>query len=365
MPVDFIGMISSRQQSETRPARPPVIDPDYIARFAQAHENAGFDRILIPLFSTGPDPLLMAAYAAPFLQRIGFMIAYRPGFTAPTWAARQFATLDQFTGGRIAIHVISGGDDSEQQRDGDFLTHDQRYARTDEFVGLLKRVWTSDAPFDHEGAHYRMKQAFSEVKPAQRPHIPIYFGGSSDAAIDVAGKHANVYALWGERRDEVADTIARVRAAAVRHGRNPSDISFSLSFRPVLAKTEDEAWKRADDILATIKAIRGNTAAKVPQNVGSQRLLAAAVAGRVVDKRLWTEVAAITGARGNTSSLVGTPAQVAESLLEYHELGVTTFLIRGFDPLDDATDYGRELIPLVRAEVARRDAALRPEAAAG
>ena len=364
MGVDFIGMISSRLQSETHPTQPPVIDPDYIRRFAQAHENAGFDRILIPLSSTGPDPLLMASYAAPYVQSIGFMLAYRPGFTAPTWAARQFATLDQFTGGRIAIHVISGGDDSEQQRDGDFLDHDQRYARTDEYVGLLKRVWTSDAPFDHDGAHYRMKQAFSEVKPIQRPHIPIYFGGSSDAAIAVAGKHANVYALWGERHAEVRDTIARVRASAVQHGRNPSDIRFSLSFRPVLASTEGEAWQRADQILATIKAIRGDAIAKAPQAVGSQRLLAAAADGRVVDKRLWTEVAAITGARGNTSALVGTPAQVAETLLEYYDLGITTFLIRGFDPLEDAADYGRELIPLIRQEVARREAAI-PEVAAG
>jgi alkanesulfonate monooxygenase len=364
MGVDFIGMISSRHQSETNPARAPVVDRDYIRRFAQAHEDAGFDRILIPLNSTGPDPLMLAGYAAAHVERIGFMLAYRPGFTAPTWAARQFATLDQLTGGRIAIHVISGGDDSEQQKDGDFLDHDQRYARTDEYVALLKRVWTSDTPFDHEGAHYRLKAAFSEVKPVSRPHIPVYFGGSSDAAIEVAGKHANVYALWGERHAEVRDTITRVRAAAIRHGRNPHDIRFSLSFRPVLARTEDEAWQRADNILATIKAIRGDAVAKAPQAVGSQRLLAAAATGRVVDKRLWTEVAAITGARGNTSALVGTPAQVAESLLEYHDLGITTFLIRGFDPLDDALDYGRELIPLVREEVARREAAMR-EAAAG
>jgi alkanesulfonate monooxygenase len=363
MGVDFIGMISSRQQSETHPARAPVVDRDYIRRFAQAHENAGFDRILIPLSSTGPDPLMLCGYAAAHVERIGFMLAYRPGFTAPTWAARQFATLDQLTGGRIAVHVISGGDDSEQQKDGDFLGHDQRYARTDEYVGLLKRLWTSGEPFDHEGAHYRFKAAFSDVKPAQRPHIPIYFGGSSDVAIDIAGKHADVYALWGERHAEVRDTIARVRDAAVRHGRNPHDIRFSLSFRPVLAPTEEEAWKRADNILATIKAIRGDVTAKAPQAVGSQRLLSAAADGRVVDKRLWTEVAAITGARGNTSALVGTPAQVAETLLEYYDLGITTFLIRGFDPLDDALDYGRELIPTVRQEVARREAVTRIEAA--
>jgi alkanesulfonate monooxygenase len=98
------------------------------------------------------------------------------------------------------------------------------------------------------------------------------------------------------------------------------------------------------------------TPKKAPQNVGSQRLLAAASEGEVLDQRLWTAVAAATGARGNTTALVGTPAQVAESMLAYYALGVTTFLIRGFDPLEDAVDYGRELIPIVRREIGRREA---------
>jgi alkanesulfonate monooxygenase len=303
------------------------------------------------------------------VQRIGFMLAHRPGFVAPTLAARKFATLDQFTGGRVAIHVISGGDDAEQQRDGDFLDHDSRYRRTDEYVEILKRVWTSDQPFDHEGAHYRLKGAFSDVKPVRKPHIPIYFGGSSDAAIEVAGKHADIYALWGETQQQVRETIAKVCAAAVRHGRDPGAIRFSLSLRPVLAKSESEAWQRADRILATIKAVRGRAPlgppTRTPQAVGSQRLLAAATQGRVVDKRLWTEVAALTGARGNTTALVGTPEQVTESLLDYYELGVSTFLIRGFDPYDDVVDYGRHLLPLVRAEVARREARAHPVRAVG
>src|SRR5205823_14396276 len=92
-----------------------------------------------------------------------------------------------------------------------------------------------------------------------------------------------------------------------------------------------------------------------PQAVGSQRLLAFAAQGEVHDKRLWTPIAAATGAAGNTTALVGTPEQVAESLLDYYDAGVTTLLIRGFDPLHDAIEYGRELIPLVRREVARRD----------
>ena len=354
MSVDFIGMINARRVSEIHPPTGPALDKDYIRRFAQAHEAGGFDRILIGYFTNAADTLQVAAYAAFVTERIGLMIAHRPGFTAPTLAARQFATLDQLSGGRAAIHVISGGDDADQQKDGDYLSHAERYARTDEYVDILKRIWTADGPVDHEGRYYRFKGAFSDIKPVQQPHIPIYFGGSSDAAIEVAGRHADIYALWGETLAQVEETVARVRAAAAPHGRSPR---FSLSFRPILAATEEAAWAKAEAILAETKRVRGQAmlgAAPDPANRGSQRLLEAAAQGTVVDQRLWTAIAAATGARGNTTALVGTPEQVAESLLAYYDLGVTTFLIRGFDPLEDAEQYGRELLPIVRAEVARR-----------
>lgn len=354
MDVEFIGMIATREYSEIHPPQGPAIDLDYVRRFAQAHESVGFDRILIGYFSNGPDGFIVASYAASATERLGLMLAHRPGFVAPTVAARKLATLDQFSGGRLAVHIISGGDDGEQQKDGDYLGHRARYARTDEYVGILKRIWASEAPIDHEGPHYRFRSAYSEVRPLQR-HLPIYFGGSSEEAIDVAGRHADVYALWGEPLEQVAETIAKVRASAARYQRS---LRFSLSLRPILAPTEAEAWKRAERIRETIRTIRGHgmlgPANGAPQNVGSQRLLAAAARGEVLDKRLWTAVAAATGARGNTTALVGTPEQVAESLLAYYDLGVTTFLIRGFDPLQDAIDYGQQLIPIVRREVRRR-----------
>jgi len=355
MSMEFIGMIGTQAASEIHPPQGPAIDRDYVRRFAQAHEEAGFDRILIGYFSNGPDGFLVAAAAAWATERLGLMLAHRPGFVAPTLAARKLATLDHFSAGRLAVHIISGGDDDDQRKDGDYLPHDERYARTDEYVDILKRMWTSDRPIDHEGQYYKFKAAFSDVKPVQKPRLPIYFGGSSDAAIEIAGKHADVYALWGEPLDEAALTIRKVRASAARHGR---EVRFSLSMRPILAATENEAWARADRIIQTIQTMRGKAmpGKNTPQNVGSQRLLAAAARGKVLDKRLWTEVAAATGARGNTTSLVGTPEQVAEALCEYHPLGVTTFLIRGFDPLEDAIDYGRELIPLVRQEIAKREA---------
>ncbi|HEX7947577.1 MAG TPA: LLM class flavin-dependent oxidoreductase [Phenylobacterium sp.] len=357
MPVEFIGFIGSNGASETHANTGPVLDVDYVERMAKAHDAGGFDRALVAVGSTLPDSLVLVQHAASVTTRLGFMIAHRPGFTAPTVAARALATLDHFTKGRIAVHIITGGADDEMARDGDHLTKAERYARTDEYLEILRQEWTSSKPFDHAGKYYNVVRAFGAIKPLQSPHIPIYFGGSSDEAIPVAGKHADIYALWGETQVQVREAIARVRDAAARHGRQ---LRFSLSLRPVLADTEEAAWRRADDIVAQTIALREKlglkTSGHAPPNAGSQRLLDAAAQGVRLDKRLWTGVAAVTGAQGNSTGLVGTPDQVAEAMLDYYDLGVTTFLIRGFDPLEDCEAYGRELIPRVKALIAEREA---------
>lgn len=356
MTVEFIGMIHHREQSEIRPPANIVLDRGYIRDFAQSAEALGFDRLLVGYYSDAPDGLLVAAAAAAYTDRIGFLVAHRPGFVAPTVAARKFATLDHITAGRIAIHVISGGDDVDQQRDGDWLDKDERYARTDEYVGVLTRIWTEQRPVSHRGSYYRFNDASTAVRCYQQPRIPIYFGGASNAAIAVAAKHADVYALWGETLDQVRELTAWVRAAAAEHGRL---VRFSVSLRPILAETEDEAWARAERIKRRIAELRAKAGLRPrnPTNEGSKRLLAAAARGERLDKRLWTGAAHLTGAAGNSTALVGTPTQVAEALLDYYDLGVTTFLIRGFDPFEDLIDYGRHLLPLTRQLVAQRAAA--------
>jgi len=354
MTVEFIGMIHHREASEIRPPDPVVLDRGYIRDFAQAAEAGGFDRVLVGYFADGPDGFLVAAAAAAHTERLSFLVAHRPGFVAPTLAARKFATLDQITGGRAAMHVITGGDDADQFRDGDVSTKEQRYARTDEYVDILKRIWTEPGPtVDHEGPFYRFTGASTAIRCVQQPRIPIYFGGASDAAIRVSAKHADVYALWGETHAQVKEITTRVRAEAAKHGRK---VRFSLSLRPILAPTEGEAWARAERIKQRIAELRAKAGLGKPhpRNEGSKRLLAAAAQGERLDKRLWTGAALLTGARGNTTSLVGTPEQVAEAMCDYYDLGVTTFLIRGFDPLADNVEYGRSLLPLVRRMIAER-----------
>lgn len=358
-------MIQPHEVSETIPRKGPAVDPAYVRVFAQAHEHAGFDRILVPASSSSPDTLLTVTYAASVTDKIKFLLAHRPGFVAPTLAARQLATLDHYTNGRLAVHYITGGSDEDQQRDGDFLNHDERYARTDEYLTVLRRVWAEDKPFDHEGTYYRAKGVVSEVKPLQGQRVPIYFGGASAPALQVAGKHADVYALWGESLAQAGDLVRRVRAEATLQGRH---VDFSISFRPILGKTEDEAWAKAERILEDTRRLRvsqGYSRGVGPQqSEGAQRLLADAAKGDRVGERLWTAIARELGGQSNSTSLVGTPEQVADTLLKYYDLGITTFLIRGFDPLVDAIEYGRELLPLVRAKVAERDGQQAPVAPA-
>ena len=233
MPVEFIGMISTRDQSEIRRSRGPVVDRDYVRRFARAHEDAGFDRVLIGYSSSQPDGTQVAAYAAAHTDRLSFLVAHRPGFVAPTLAARTFATLDQFTGGRIAVHIITGGSDGEQRRDGDHLSKDERYDRTDEYLDILVQAWTSDAPFGYQGRYYQVEDSYAEVRSPQQPRIPLYFGGSSDAGVPGRRQARRRLRPVGRAagRDGRADRLGACRRRSGGPGRRPrGSVSRSAQF---------------------------------------------------------------------------------------------------------------------------------------
>jgi alkanesulfonate monooxygenase len=354
MPVEMIGWIAPRVSSEILPPSGPPFDAEVVAETALIHERAGFDRVLIGYFSDAPDGFLVGAHAASVTERLGFLLAHRPGFVAPPVAARKLATLDQLSKGRLAVHIITGGSDLEQAKDGDWTDHAARYRRTAEYVSLLRRTWTELAPFDHAGEFYRTRGTYSEIRCRQQPHIPIFGGGGSDAAIRALAPHVDVYMLWGEPLKDTAVFMDRVRQESALSGRDPT---FSLSTRPILAATEGQAWDRARAILDRVLINRGGAPAPKRQNIGSQRLLHAAAEAEVHDTCLWTPLAVATGAQGNSTALVGTPETVAKAMLEYYKLGATSLLIRGYDPRPDTVQYGEELIPRVRELVADYDAA--------
>ncbi|HEX5320893.1 MAG TPA: LLM class flavin-dependent oxidoreductase [Stellaceae bacterium] len=350
MPVEMIGWVAPRVSSEIVPPAGPPFDARVVAETARIHERAGFDRVLIGYFSDAPDGFLLGAHAAATTERLGFLLAHRPGFVAPPVAARKLATLDQLCDGRLAVHIISGGSDADQAKDGDWTDAETRYRRSAEYVALLRRTWTEPAPFDHEGEFYRTRGTHAEIRCRQAPHIPVYGGGGSDAAVRALAPQLDVYMLWGEPLKDTALFMDRVRRAA---GRN---LAFSLSTRPILGRTDGEAWDRARAILDRVLATRAGAPAPQRQNVGSKRLLRAAAEAELHDTCLWTPLAAATGAQGNSTALVGTAETVAKAMLEYYKLGATSLLIRGYDPRPDAVRYGEELIPRLRELVAAHDA---------
>jgi len=366
MPVEFIGMIFHRPGSELSSAAGGLeIDRDFVRTFSNAHQDADFDRVLIGTGSGAPEGAQLAAYAAANTERLTYLVSHRPGFRAPTVAARELATLDHLSQGRLAVHIITGGHDAEMRRDGDSLGKDGRYARTDEYLDVVRRAWTAIEPFDYEGRFYHLEDS-TPSRTFQQPHVPIYFGGSSQAAYRAGAKHADVYALWGEPLAETAEQIAAIGAEAEAAGREQPP-RISVSFRPILAATDELAWERAYAILEQTEAVMAAAPEWMKRflkggqkPVGSQRLLAAAEKGDRHDRALFTAISKAMGAPGNSTALVGSPETVAKALLDYYDIGVTTFLIRGFDPLNDAIEYGRELIPLVREEIRRRDAAAEP-----
>jgi alkanesulfonate monooxygenase len=391
MPVEIIGMVGTRDASEIKGPLVdgpvvdwmdgPVIDPDYLIGISRAHDEAGFDRVLVGYGAVGPEGWAVAATVLNCTRHLKVMVAHRPGFVQPVLLARMAATLDHLTGGgRIGIHFITGGDEADQRREGDFVPHDLRYRRTGEVMSIVRRIWSENSPFDFDGEFFRYEGAFSSVKPATPEGIPLYFAGASPPAIAVGAAQADVYAFWGEPRAAVAARMETIAEEAAKVGRT---LRYSISLRPIIADTEDEAWEKAEWIAAetaarialakermaghqeTYQGLGGakNATFSVDRNtggttsVGRKRLIEMSADRDVYDERLWMKVANLTGAAGNSTALVGTPDQVAEAMLRYYDLGITTLLLKGFDPLADAVDFGNELLPLVREGADQRDAA--------
>jgi alkanesulfonate monooxygenase len=357
MAVRIVGMIgvSPPKSAATLHVIEGGLSPAYVADAARAHETSGFDLVLVGYSSSSAEGFLIALHAAAHTQRLGYLVAHRPGFVAPTLMARKIATFDHLAGGRLAVHIITGKTDDEQEGDGDFTPKAERYRRAAEYLELMKLAGASEKPFDFTGEFYRVQGAHSDVRPLQKPHPLLFFGGASEGALDMGARHCDVYAIYAEPLASTRERMAQFRAQAAAFGRKPG---FNVSVRPIIAATEGAAWDKANRILAGMTGNKGwsrQEAMSGPVDNAGKRLMGFALESDVHDERLWMPIARATGALGNTSCLVGTPEQVAQAILEYYRLGVGSFLIRGFDPFNDTVDFGRELIPQIKAGAAEID----------
>ncbi|MQB41061.1 LLM class flavin-dependent oxidoreductase [Rhizobium sp. ICMP 5592] len=360
MSAEFISVTFTNPSTELNPLPQPAIDPRFLVRYARSLDDYGFNYTLVPYDSSSFDPFTIGATIAAHTKNIKIIIALRPNTLYPTVAAKALATLDQLSEGRVVVHFIAGGSDVEQAREGDFLTKEQRYERLEEYIRILRRAWESPEPFDFDGRYYQFKQFSNQVRPVSGK-IPVSVGGSSDEAYRIGGALADIFGLWGEPLAETKEQIDRINAEAKRAGRIDRPRIW-VTFRPIVAETDELAWAKAHRVLESLQENRAKGLGKAPasapppQNVGSQRLLDIAARGEVHDRALWYPTVTATNARGASTALVGSPQTVADSILDYIDLGADLISIRGYDNLNDAIDYGRYILPLVRSGLEERAA---------
>jgi len=335
----------TRYLGKSNSGRAPTMD--YLNQIAIATDKLGYDGVLIPTGSGCHDPWAVAASAIQHTQRLKFLVALRTSLGSPTALARATATLDQASGGRLLLNVVPGGDAAELAADGVFLSHDERYEAADEFLSIWKDLLAGKT-VDFHGKHHRVEGARSYFPPVQQPHPPLFFGGSSPAAHDLAAEHVDVYLSWGEPPAAVAEKIADVRRRAEAQGRT---VRFGVRLHVIVRETTEEAWAEADRLISTLD---DETIASIQKryasmdSVGQQRM-AALHGGRrdqlEVSPNLWAGVGLVRGGAG--TALVGDPQVVAERLKEYADLGIDHFVLSGYPHLEEAYRFAELVFPLL------------------
>jgi len=323
-------------------------DLDYLAQVARAAERQGFEGVLTPTGTWCEDAWLTTAALIRETTRLKFLVAFRPGVLSPTLAAQMAGTFQRLSNGRVLLNIVTGGDAVEQRRFGDWHDHDARYARTDEFLTIVRGVW-SGQPFTFEGEHLRVEGATTLAAPDPVP--PIYFGGSSPAALPVAARHADVYLTWGEPPAQVAEKIGKVRELA---GDRP--VRFGVRLHTISRDTSAEAWAEAQkllDALSPEQVAKAQAQLAASESVGQQRMVAlhggrtdGGVRGLEIHPNLWAGVGLVRGGAG--TALVGSHSEVADLLEEYHSVGVTEFVLSGYPHLEEAYWFGEGVMPILR-----------------
>ena len=319
---------------------------EYLGQIAQAAERLGFEGVLTPTGSWCEDAWLTTAMLVGGTRRLRFLVAFRPGLLSPTLAAQMASTYQRLSGGRLLLNVVTGGESAEQRQHGDFLDKDARYRRTGEFLRVVDALWRGET-VDHRGEHVTVEGAALQRTPFPRP--PVYFGGSSPAALEVAASHVDTYLTWGEPPAAVAEKIGRVSALAAERGRT---LEYGIRLHVISRDTEEEAWAQARRLL---DGISPETVAQVQSGLRrseseGQRRMLDLHGGRADDleihPHLWAGVGLARGGAG--TAMVGSHEQVANLIEEYHRVGISEFVLSGYPHLEEAYWFGEGVLPLLR-----------------
>ena len=334
-----------------------AVDHHYMQQIAQAADKLGYGGVLLPTGRSCEDPWIAAASLIPVTQRLKFLVALRPSTLSPTVAARQAATFDRLSEGRLLINLVAGGDSGDLEADGTFLSHDERYEHAREFLDIWTRVLSGET-VDFEGKHLKVKGAKQLFPSVQRPHPPIYFGGSSDAAHELAAEKVELYLTWGEPPAEVEKKFDDIRKRTAKHGRK---VKLGVRLHVIPRETNDEAWAAADDL---IKHLDDDTIAKAQARMasmdseGQRRMRALQGAGRSrsqleVSPNLWAGVGLVRGGAG--TALVGDGPTIAARLKEYEALGADTFVLSGYPHLEETYRFAELVFPHIGLQAPRSD----------
>ena len=322
-------------------------DIGYLRDIAQAADRLGFGGALLPTGTNCLDGWMVGSALAPQTQRLKFLLALRPGFMTPGLAARQSVALDRISNGRLLINIVTGGQPKELAGDGLLLDHDERYALTDEFLHIWRGL-IANGHVDFTGKHLTAKDArLGYFESLQRPYPPLWFGGSSDAGIDVAAEHVDTYLTWAEPPGQVKQKLDAVRIKAQARGRT---LNYGLRVHLIVRETDAEAWEAAnrlishlsDETIATAQArLRADT-----DSVGQLRQLDLHRGRRdklEISPNLWAGVGLVR--HGVGTALVGSPETVAARLREYQALGIQTIIGSGYPHLEEAYRVAELLFP--------------------
>ncbi|MFG6429397.1 FMNH2-dependent alkanesulfonate monooxygenase [Roseateles sp. LYH14W] len=349
----------SRYLGSSRGAR--VNDFAYFKQIAIAADSLGYEGVLLPTGRSCEDSWVVAASLIDATRHLKFLVALRPGLVAPSQSARMAATLDRLSGGRLLVNLVTGGDPEELAGDGQFLGHAERYEQSAEFIriwrDLLTRSHTGE-PLDYEGEHLSVKAGKVLYPPINTPYPPVFFGGSSGPAHDLAAEQVDTYLTWGEPPAEVEKKLLDVRERAAAKGRQ---LSYGIRLHVIVRETEDAAWRAATELLseldeATVKAAQARF--KTMDSVGQRRMAELhggqfdknnVRAGLEISPNLWAGVGLVRGGAG--TALVGSPQQVADRIKEYADIGLQYFILSGYPHLDEAHRFAELVFPLLPLDV--------------
>jgi alkanesulfonate monooxygenase len=339
----------SRYLGTTKGARP--VDYDYLRQVAVAADTLDYDGVLLPTGRSCEDAWVVASSLIGETRRLKFLVAVRPGLSSPGLAVRMASTFDRLSNGRLLINVVTGGDEAEMLADGVLADHATRYEISDEFLRIWRATLAGEGGadgFDFEGRHITVKGAKTLYPPVQKPYPPLYFGGSSEAAHELAAEQVDVYLTWGEPPAAVAEKIADIRARAARHGRT---LRFGIRLHVIVRETNEAAWKAAGELISHVDddVIARAQAAFSRMDSEGQRRMSALHGGRrdklEVSPNLWAGVGLVRGGAG--TALVGDPETVAARMREYAELGIETFILSGYPHLEESYRFAELVFPLL------------------